>query len=58
MLSLAKLIGPSRVEQVRLWSSSAGKYAASAIVLGLFVSEWKVVVEKIPLYGGKFKEEN
>jgi len=32
-------------------------YGATAAFLTVYLTEWKVIADKIPFYGGKFKEE-
>ncbi|PAA56831.1 hypothetical protein BOX15_Mlig033815g4 [Macrostomum lignano] len=51
-----KYLTPRRLEAVSNWSFTAGTYAASAIVLLLFVTDWRVTNRFIPIYGRKFAE--
>lgn len=39
------------------WGPSAAVYGATLTVLGIYVTDWKVVSTKIPYYGKKFEEE-
>lgn len=36
---------------------SALGFGAGAAALGLYVSDWKLINQYIPFYGGRFKEE-
>jgi ubiquinol-cytochrome c reductase subunit 10 len=37
---------------------STAVFGASVAVLGLYFTDWKVIVRYIPYYGGKFKEDD
>jgi hypothetical protein len=38
-------------------AGSAGRYLASLAVIGLFLTEWRVIADKIPYYNQKFKNQ-
>lgn len=49
-------IGKKHVELAGRWAPSAFTYGATATLAMLYFTDWKVVVQYIPFYGGKFKE--
>ncbi|CAL1525977.1 unnamed protein product [Lymnaea stagnalis] len=40
------------------WGPSVAVYAATLTVVGIYITDWKVVATKIPFYGKKFEEES
>ncbi|KAF7270738.1 cytochrome b-c1 complex subunit 10-like [Rhynchophorus ferrugineus] len=47
-------IGKKHVEILSQWLGTAGAYGATAGVLVCYLTDWRVVVDYIPFYNGKF----
>ena len=45
------------VQRYKNWVGSAGMFGVVAGTLFLYMSDWRVVVTKIPIYNSKFKDE-
>ncbi|XP_076465516.1 cytochrome b-c1 complex subunit 10-like [Babylonia areolata] len=53
---LARLVGPKYLELARTWAPTATVFGTTAGALGLYFTDWKVIVAYIPFYGSKFQE--
>ncbi|GAV02498.1 hypothetical protein RvY_13057 [Ramazzottius varieornatus] len=56
MSMIAKFVGPRYMELAKAWTPSLMAFGAAGGLLGLYLTDWKVITQYIPLYGGKYKE--
>ncbi|CAH1112619.1 unnamed protein product [Psylliodes chrysocephalus] len=52
-----KAIGKKHIEIASQWVGSAMVFGATAGVTLCYATDWRVIVDYIPYYNGKFKEE-
>jgi len=50
-------MGKRQLEQLKNWMPSTAVFGATSFVGMLYFTDWRVVNEWIPFYGGKFKPE-
>ncbi|XP_077515732.1 cytochrome b-c1 complex subunit 10-like [Amblyomma americanum] len=50
-------IGPRLIQLFKAWSGSAAVYGATGAVAITYFTEWKAVLQYLPFYNGKYKEE-
>ncbi|XP_028139690.1 cytochrome b-c1 complex subunit 10 [Diabrotica virgifera virgifera] len=50
-------IGKKHIEIAQQWIGSAAAFGAVAGVTLCYVTDWRVIVDYIPYYNGKFKEQ-
>ncbi|MPC16521.1 hypothetical protein E2C01_009348 [Portunus trituberculatus] len=50
-------VGARQVQQLQLWVPSAIGFGAAAAGVGLYFTEWKLINQYIPFYGGRYKEQ-
>ncbi|KAL7648861.1 UNVERIFIED_CONTAM: hypothetical protein RMT77_000781 [Armadillidium vulgare] len=48
------LFNPRNSRLLKVWFPSAVTFGASASILFIYFTEWKVVTRKIPFYGSKY----
>lgn len=48
--------GALTMEKARLWIKPVSIYAASAAVVFVFLTEWRVIMDYVPIYRSKWKE--
>ncbi|KAL8575412.1 hypothetical protein ACOMHN_000028 [Nucella lapillus] len=53
---MSRFWGPRYFELAKNWAPTAAVFGASAGAVGLYLTDWKVIVRYIPYYGGKFQE--
>ena len=50
-------IGPKQFESLKLYRRSAILFGFGGAVLGCYALEWKAVLQYLPYYNGKYKEQ-
>ncbi|CAG9770535.1 unnamed protein product [Ceutorhynchus assimilis] len=56
-MSLLRSLGKKQLELAGNWLGSAGVYGATASGLVVYFTDWRVVVDYLPFYNGKFPKE-
>lgn len=51
------VFGKKHVEMTKCLMPGLAAYSAAAVLFGLYFTDWKVVVKKIPFYNTKFSSE-
>nr|ADV40386.1 hypothetical protein [Latrodectus hesperus] len=54
---LTKLIGKHYIDMAKAWSKTGVTLGATAGLAFLFVTDWKLIAQYIPIYNTKFKED-
>ncbi|CAH1378212.1 unnamed protein product [Tenebrio molitor] len=52
-----RLIGKKHIEIAQQWLGSAIVFGATAGVGVTYATDWKLILQYLPYYNGKFKEE-
>jgi ubiquinol-cytochrome c reductase subunit 10 len=50
-------LGKRQLEQAKLWIPSLATFGATAGVIVVYITDWRVITDYIPFYNGKYKEE-
>merc|ERR1712226_339855 len=53
----ATAIARQNLAKGKSWGPTAAAWGGSAALLGLFLTDWKVITAYIPYYNGKYKHE-
>ncbi|RZB39045.1 UCR 6-4kD domain containing protein [Asbolus verrucosus] len=52
-----RLFGKKHVEIATQWVGSAAAFGATAAIGVCYATDWKLILQYLPFYNGKFKEE-
>lgn len=55
--SVFRRIGKKQIEVLSLFSSTIVIYTVAAALCTVYFCEWKAVLQYVPYYGGKYKDE-
>ena len=50
-------LGPQHIERFKKYGRGAAFFGLSGAILGCYMLEWKAVLQFLPYYNGKYKEE-
>ncbi|CAN8029166.1 unnamed protein product [Ixodes persulcatus] len=54
---MVSFIGPRMMELARVWSRSACLYGGAGLLGVTYFTEWKDVLQYLPIYNTKYKQE-